>query len=285
MLVTPACNEEQYIRKTLQSVTEQTVPPRKWVIISDGSTDRTEEIVKEFSRFPWIQLLRKEQDGARNFGSKVRAIKMGYDLVKDEEYGFIGFTDADVSFDKDFFETLLGRFDGNETLGIAGGVINERKNEEWQKLSYSYDWSVAGAMQMFRRRCYREIGGYLELERGGIDMIAEVMARRKGWSVQTFADLNVYHYHRTGEAKGRPVTVQYKRGVFEYTNGYSMLFQAVRFFTRLIDPPFVIGSVARTIGYLVALLKRERFVVPLDVVQYMRKEQKRRLMKTVVCHK
>ena len=117
VLITAARNEEAYIEKTINSVISQTILPRKWVIVSDGSTDRTDQIVNKYAaKHDFIQLVHISGSTQRNFRSKVNAINIGYERLKHIEYEFIGILDADVSFKSDYFESILREFQKNPKL-------------------------------------------------------------------------------------------------------------------------------------------------------------------------
>jgi glycosyltransferase involved in cell wall biosynthesis len=279
VLITPARNEEAYIEQLLQSVTSQTFLPEKWVIISDNSTDRTDEIVKRYEQaYPFIFLYRREKSSSRNFGSKVFAIADGYTLLKNYDYDFIGVTDADIGFPADCFEKLINFSSHNPSIGICGGVILERtKSGDWERMTSQVTWSVAGALQFFKRNCFDNLGGYLPLKRGGIDMIAEVMARMHNWKVQALPDLPIKHYHKMGTKKGGVMAANFKRGVMEYVNGYHPLFQFMRFFSWLNRKPFFLASLSRTAGYCWAGFKKLPYEIPDDVKVYFQKEQLQRL--------
>ncbi|MFX0199832.1 MAG: glycosyltransferase, partial [Candidatus Hodarchaeota archaeon] len=172
VLITPARNEQDYIQKTIESVVSQTILPEKWVIVSDGSTDHTDEIVSHYAaKHDFIQFIRVSEHIQRNFWSKVHAFNAGYEQIKNTEYKFLGNLDADVSFNSNYYENVLLRFQTNPKLGIAGGIILELLNGQYvnQKLSLN---SVAGAIQLFRRECYQDIGGYIPLTYGGVDSAA-----------------------------------------------------------------------------------------------------------------
>src|ERR1700690_2245715 len=108
VLITPARNEAKFIELTLQSVVAQTVRPMRWVVVSDGSTDGMDEIVKKYAtENPWIELLRMPERRERSFAGKVQAFNAGYDRVREMPYQVIVSLDADISFEKDYFEFLL----------------------------------------------------------------------------------------------------------------------------------------------------------------------------------
>src|SRR5450432_3698348 len=110
VLITPARNEADYIELTLQSMVAQTVLPLKWVIVSDGSTDGTDDIVRRYMPDnPWIELLRMPERQERHFAGKAHAFNAGYDRVKDLDFDIVGNLDADVSFEPAHFEFLIGK--------------------------------------------------------------------------------------------------------------------------------------------------------------------------------
>src|SRR5690606_7406663 len=133
VLITPAHNEAAFIEKTIESVIAQTVPPLRWVIVSDGSTDGTDEIVgKYLGDHPWMELIRLPPRAKRSFAAKVMAFDAGYERVKDLAFDVIGNVDADVSFDADFMEFLLGRFEELPALGVAGTHYTEGGFHSWK---------------------------------------------------------------------------------------------------------------------------------------------------------
>jgi glycosyltransferase involved in cell wall biosynthesis len=121
VLITPARNEAQFIERALQSVVKQTVQPLKWVIVSDGSTDATNEIVLRYaSKNPWIELVHRPERRERHFAGKIYAFNAGYARVKGLDYDVIGSMDADISFDEEYFSFLLGKLAGDSSLGLVG---------------------------------------------------------------------------------------------------------------------------------------------------------------------
>src|SRR5947207_9908009 len=122
VLITPARNEEAHIEATIKSVVAQPSRPVKWVIVSDGSTDRTDEIVKRYAAaHDWIELVRMPERTERHFAGKVHAFNAGLERVGESKSDLIGNLDGDVSFEADYFEYLLGRFARNPRLGVADG--------------------------------------------------------------------------------------------------------------------------------------------------------------------
>jgi len=283
-LVTPARNEEGYIEKTIESVLRQTIVPQKWIIVSDESTDRTDNLVRRYlDRYPFIQLMSaglSQKPEHKSFGSKVKAFQAGYRELSSIPYDFVGNLDADVTFEPDYFEQVLEKFRANPKLGLAGGIILEFKEDRFvpQRMSLN---SVAGAVQLFRRQAYEAFGGYIPLSSGGIDAAAEIMTRMHGWEVQTFPDIRVLHHRRVSTGSTTILGTKFRQGTTNYLLGYHPLFQIASCFSRVIEQPYVVGSVAMLLGYGSACLRRRQRAMPADVIKYLRTEQIRRMISSL----
>lgn len=281
VIVTPARNEERYIRLTLESMIGQSHPPQRWVIVSDGSTDRTDEIVTEYSsRIEWIELLRLPVVGARTFAAKVNAFNAGHERVRHLPFDIIGNLDADISFGPDYFAFLLQKFSENPRLGVAGTPFVE------EGITYNYRYSniehVSGACQLFRRECFSDIGGYLPIEGGGVDWAAVTTARMKGWHTRTFLERTCAHHRLmgTGASKVRLVAF-FKHGQREYAFGGHPVWQLLRTAYQMTRRPYVIGGAALLAGYAWAFATRRERPVSEELVQFNRSEQMARLRATL----
>lgn len=274
VLVTAAYNEEAYIGRTIESVVAQTLLPRKWVIVSDGSTDRTDEIVERYAKQnPFIQLVRITEEHPRNFTAQVYAITRGVQSLGDVEFQFIANLDADVSFEPDYYRKLLDEFHKDPSLGLAGGYIYEKNKGVFASRPTNGEHSVAHAVQMFRRECFEAVGGYVPLPYGGPDWHAQVVARMKGWRVRAFPQLPVFHYRPTGSAD-RLFRDLFRQGRMDYSLGVLPLFEIMKLVRRARFKPFVLGSLVRFSGFLWGYCKREPRIVSREFVQYLREEQR-----------
>jgi biofilm PGA synthesis N-glycosyltransferase PgaC len=277
VIITPARNEEAYIEKTIQSVISQTVPPQKWVIVSDGSTDRTDDIVKRYAAmYSWIKLVRMPEHRDRHFAAKVQAFSAGYQKVKDLQYDIIGNLDADLSFDKDYIEFLLSKFSEYPELGVAGTPFVEDNSQ-----GYDYRFTniehVSGACQLFRRKCFEEIGGYTPIKGGGIDWVAVTSARMKGWKTRTFTEKTIFHHRKMGTGKGHVLKARFRLGKEDYYLGSHPLWELFRVIYQMKHQPFILGGVFLFLGYFSALLRRMERPIPPDLIKFYRKEQMQRL--------
>jgi biofilm PGA synthesis N-glycosyltransferase PgaC len=276
VLITPARNEAEFIELTLKSVVAQTVLPLKWVIVSDGSTDGTDEIVRKYmADRPWIELVRMPERRERHFAGKVHAFNAGYDGVKDLDFDIVGNLDADVSFEKNHFEFLITKMAENPRLGVAGAPFREG--------SYQYDYrftnieNVCGGCQLFRRECFESIGGYVPLKGGCIDHVAVLSARMKGWQTRTFTEKVCLHHRKMGTALQGGLKAKFRLGAKDHSVGNHPLWQLFRTVYQMSHRPFVIGGLALGAGYAWSLVRRVETPVSRELVSFVRREQMQRL--------
>ncbi len=278
-ILTPARNEANYIEHPLRAVTAQNHPPSRWIIVSDGSTDGTDELVEQYARrFPFIQLLRREpEQEQRSFASKVHAIRAGMAALHGETYDYLAILDADISFAPDYYAQVIAKFEQFPDLAIAGGVLYEPENGTWARQFMHTDWSVSGPIQMFRRPAWEQIGGYLPLRYASEDGTAETMVRMHGWRVEAFSDLPVHHHRPTGTEKTNLFLAKYRQGKMDFHSGNHILFQLSRAALRFRYPPFLIGGLLMFAGYLSLWLRGAQPEIPAEVTQYLHWEQVQRL--------
>src|SRR6185312_1382685 len=279
IVITPARNEELFIEKTAESMIAQAAKPTAWIVVNDGSTDLTTELVEKYkARHSFIKLINVERSGDRNFRNKVHAFNQGLEQARRFEHDFIGNLDADISFDSDYFQRLLAEFQRDSTLGLAGGMVASYIDGAFVKQEVSLD-SVAGAVQLFRRSCFEQVGGYVALPLGGIDAAAEIMARMKGWKVRTVPELSVFEHRRTGSAKASPLGARIREGRRLYSLGYDWWFFSLRCVYRSMERPRIIGSGAAIVGFLLGMLRREPIVLSPEVVRFLRAEQRAKFLR------
>jgi len=274
VLISPSRNEARLIEKTLESVVHQTILPLKWVVVNDGSTDETAEIVAKYAeRYSWIELVNRPVRQERHFAAKVYAFNAGLERVKQLQYDIIGNLDADVSLDADHFEFLLSKFSQDSRLGVAGTVFTEPDGYNSATDSFEGQAYVSGQCQIFRRQCFEEIGGYVPSKAGGIDWIAVTTARMIGWRTRSFREKSFMHHRVLGTADRGIVASNYAYGKKDYILGGHPLWQIFRCTYRMTKRPYVVGGVALFAGYSAAFLSRmERLVSP-ELMRFHRAEQ------------
>ena len=277
VLITPARNEAAFIEKTLQSVVAQTVLPKRWVIVSDGSTDGTDEIVRKYQQGrDWLELVRQPERNERNFAAKVNAFNAGYDRVRSLAFEVIGNLDADVSFGEDFIARLLQKFESMPQLGVAGTHYIEGDFHSYRD-SYINAAHVNGQVQLFRRSCFEDIGGYVPIEGGGIDWVAVTTARMKGWTTQSFDDRVFHHHRKMGTAESGELRSRFHYGKKDYFLGGHPLWQIFRSTFQLAKKPYVLGGVCLFAGYVWCWITNPKRPISAELVAFHRGEQMRRL--------
>jgi glycosyltransferase involved in cell wall biosynthesis len=280
VLITPARNEAQFIELTLRSMVGQLYRPLKWIIVSDGSTDGTDDIVRKYTLdHPWIELLRMPERKERHFAGKVRAFNAGYMAAKALNPDVVGNLDADVSIEPEHFQFLLTKFAENPDLGVGGSPFREGSQQ------YDYRFSnienVWGGCQLFRRECYESIGGYTPVKSGGIDHIAVVSSRMKGWKTRTFTEKVCIHHRTMNTAEQSALKAKFKLGAKDYSFGNHPLWELFRTFYQTRNRPLVLGGLALGAGYFWSMVRRAEIPVSEDLVAFTRHEQMQRLKKFV----
>lgn len=277
IIISPVKNEEEHIEKTLLSVVKQTKLPLLWIIVDDGSTDKTQEIVQQYEReYPFIKYKKTDSGEVRDFGSKVRAFNSALNQLKDINYRFIGNLDGDISFDSNYFNEIIKKFNENPRLGICGGKRFDFIDGQYVDIRNATD-SVPGAFQLFRRECFEQIGGYRQMQYGGIDAVAEIMARMKGWEVRSFEELRTFHHKPTGSGSSNIIRSKLREGTKYHMIGYLPIFHIVRVISRMNEKPVFWGSLLIIAGYFWAKIRKLKSPLPEEFIAYIRKEQKDKL--------
>jgi poly-beta-1,6-N-acetyl-D-glucosamine synthase len=276
VLITPARNEAEFIERTINSVVNQTLRPLKWVIVSDGSTDGTDEIVRRYAaEHDWIEFVRMPERQERHFAGKVEAFNAGYARLKNADYEIIGNLDADVSFEPDYIEYLLLKFVGNPRLGLAG-------TNRWEgALMYDFRFTsiedVFGSCQLFRRQCYEDIGGYRPIKGGGVDLVALLSARMHGWETRSHTDRILIHHRPTGTATNGKWMVNFNDGRKDYMLGGHPIWELFRASYQMTKKPYGVRGCLLLWGYFWSMLNRIERPIPVDLIRFRRKEQMNRL--------
>jgi biofilm PGA synthesis N-glycosyltransferase PgaC len=277
VIVSPVRNEEDYISLTLDSVISQTIQPRLWVIVDDGSSDNTNRIVRSYlEENPWIKLLEFNKEGPRKRGGRiVDVFNAGLKFVN-EDFNFIAKLDGDLSFAADYFEKLIIKFHENPRLGIVGGecYILAKKNKKW-KLEVTPPDHVRGPTKFYRKECFDDINGLTPVN--GWDSIDEWRAQMKGWETRGYSEIKVYHHRPTGATEGW-LGGYVRQGEFAYFLGYPWIAILARGLYRAYkESPLILAGFSIIWGYLSSWWKNQPKFDDQEMMAYVRKKQYRRL--------
>jgi glycosyltransferase involved in cell wall biosynthesis len=216
-LIIPTYNEESFIALTLQSLVSQTVLPKKVIVVNDGSTDKTAEIVMAFAKEnPFITLVNKTSEAIHLPGSKViQAFHEGEKHI-DDNYDILVKIDADLIFPSNYFETIIKHFESDDQIGMVGGFCYIEKNGEWVLENLTDKDHIRGALKAYRKETFQQIGGLKPAM--GWDTVDELLCKFYNWRVVTDASLHVKHLKPTGANYNK--AARYKQGNAFYTLGY-----------------------------------------------------------------
>ena len=223
-IVIPSYNEEKFIGLTLQSLVEQTILPKKVVVVNDNSTDKTADIVTGFAaKYPFISLVHKTSETIHLPGSKViQAFQKGLETL-DDHYDLIVKADADLIFPANYFETIMAHFQSDKRIGMVGGFAYIEKNGAWILENLTDKDHIRGAFKAYRKECFKEIGGLKPAM--GWDTVDELLCKFYDWKVVTDATLKVKHLKPTGANYNK--TARYKQGEAFYSLGYGFIITAI----------------------------------------------------------
>lgn len=276
IVVTPVRDEEAYLPLTIESMVKQTVRPAEWIIVNDGSKDKTGQIAEEAAaKYPWIRTVHRGDRGYRKWGAGIiEAFYAGFNAATFHNWDFMSKLDGDLSFEPNYFESCFDKFQRNPRIGIGGGVLYH--DEGGQRVLEQHPvFHVRGGVKIYRRACWKDIAGLWVGP--GSDTVDEVKANMLGWTSQSFTDIHMTHHRFTGASWGRWGSLV-KDGKIDYVTGYHPLFLMAKVMARLPRKPFVLGALAHGYGYCSARVNRMEQVDDPKLIRYLRSQQLARLM-------
>jgi glycosyltransferase involved in cell wall biosynthesis len=276
VVITPVRDEEKHIENVMSSMLSQQLTPVEWIIVDDGSTDRTGSIADSYgAKYPWIRVIHRENRGHREPGSGViEAFSEGLKNLSTFDWDFLVKLDGDVSFAPDYFQKCFGHFADDPNLGIGGGDIYHVIRGKLV-LEKNPAFHVRGATKIYRKACWDALSGLIAAP--GWDTLDEVKANMLGWKTRRFADLRLVHHKYTGSADGR-WKGWVKNGRANYISGYHPLFMMLKCLRRTFTRPVVIGAAGLFYGFLSGYFKGIAQVDDNALISYLRRQQMNRIL-------
>jgi poly-beta-1,6-N-acetyl-D-glucosamine synthase len=251
VLISPCRDEAKHMRRTLDTVAAQTVPPARWVVIDDGSTDATPAILQEYARkLPYLTVVRRPDRGRRSVGSGViEAFYAGLETIDLDDYSYLCKLDLDLVLPPRYFELLMARMEANPRLGTTSGKPYFHTQTRRLLPETIGDEMSVGASKFYRTECFREIGGFVrQVMWDGIDCHR---CRMRGWIAESCDDeeLRFLHLRPMGSSQKGLWAGRVRGGFGHYFMGTAPLFLLAVAFFRLLKSPALYGSVAILWGY------------------------------------
>ena len=279
LIISPCRNEASFMRSTLDTVVAQSVRPKKWVIVDDGSTDDTPNILKEYkNQHDWIEIVTRDDRGYRVVGSGViDAFYAGFETINLDDFEFICKLDLDLRLPERYFETLIAKMEENPRIGTCSGKAYIDKNGELISERHGDETSI-GASKFYRISCFKEIGGFVrEVMWDGIDCH---QCRMRGWMVCSFDEPNLRfeHLRPMGSSQTNILTGRVRHGYGQYFMGTGLLWMIATAIYRIPEKPYVLGSLAIFWGWLKSAFKRVKRYDDPDFRKFLNRYQMRALV-------
>lgn len=271
-IISPVRNEEDFVEKTIESVINQTVLPQEWILVNDGSTDRTEEIIKSYvEKYNWIKLITLTDRGYYYPGTGVvEVVKKGFEAISEKNWEYLVKLDCDITVETDYFENILNEFIINPKLGIASGGIYlvEDSKQIQEKSQDDHPW---GASKVYRRTCFEEINGWKPIP--GWDLADLLSAQMKNWETRCFSEYKILHYRGTGTRRTDITSGRFLLGRFHFRYGYGPFYTLTKSLYHLGENPIILGGVSIFTGYLYAAIRNEDRLFEKDMRRFLRNKQ------------
>lgn len=279
LVITPCRDEAEYLPITIETMIKQTVPPALWLIVDDGSTDATPDLVEEASKqHPWIKLYKRADRGSRAVGAGViEAFNEGLAQVDLDEYDYLCKLDADLGLPEVYFQRLIERMEADPLLGnFSGKTYINPSGDRWVSERMG-DENAIGPTKFYRTQCFKDIGGFVsQVCWDGID---GHMCRMKGWKALSSDDqeIRVKHHRPHGSSQQSLWTGRKRWGRGKYFMGSSPLFMLGVAGYRAIERPFIIGSLGLLTGYVQAWISGHQRMTDREYLRHLHRYELRSL--------
>jgi biofilm PGA synthesis N-glycosyltransferase PgaC len=254
LVISPVRNEAAHIERVALAMAAQTRRPDLWVVVDDQSTDETPQILARLAeRLDFMEVLSAQpaDAGATKdrlaVAAEARAFNIGLNGVPWQTFTHIAKLDGDIELTPRYFELLLGEFERDAALGLAGGVLTERSGEGWKEEHAASDYHVRGALKCYTRDCLESIGGIEE--RLAWDTIDEVYARMRGLRTRSFPGIVALHHRPCGSADGT-LRGRARHGRCVYITHFPLAWVSLRAVKTAAERPALLSGLTFLGGYL-----------------------------------
>lgn len=268
-------NEGKWISQTINSVANQTIPPKEYIIVDDVSTDNTCEQVEDLQKnYKFLRLIKlPPREPLATPVAVVRAFNIGYAARETKEPDFIVKLDGDLELPGNFFEECFKAFNLDPKLGITGATLKTLFGDRWITEHVPLH-HVRGATKVYRWACWMDIGGFVP--RHGWDGIDILQAQMKGWESRHLTQVFVKHFRPSGKREGG-IKTRIEKGRLDYYLGSLPIYVLISGVRKLVDWPYIIGGIAIVLGYLRAWVRNEQRIDNPELISFNRRKQLNRI--------
>ncbi|MCW4050786.1 MAG: glycosyltransferase [Candidatus Bathyarchaeota archaeon] len=238
--LTSGRNEEKFIRKTVEGVLSQDLEPEAYVVVDDGSEDKTSDILAEYEKVTVVKLNNRRHPTrgvnlAWALNSGVQRLK---EVVPDWDYMLK--VDADSVLPSDYFSRLVVKFEQNPRLGVTSGTPFDEK--VWRG-------RASDGGKVYRRACFDDIKHFVPCN--AFDTLALLQAKRYNWIVESFPEIK-YTQLRTWRRGNldRWILSGRARYFLGFPSWHTFLISIV----YMRDKPWIIGSFSMFLAHALTAL-------------------------------
>jgi glycosyltransferase involved in cell wall biosynthesis len=278
-VVIPAYNEADFLPLMLMTLAHQTCLPDQVVVVDDNSEDQTFDIAQKLAaKWSWLRVIKLDSTQKHAPGSKViKAFYAGLQTL-DDDYDILMKLDADLRLPENYIETLVNHFEKNNNLGMAGGFAAIEKNGHWVVENLTNKDHIRGALKSYRKACFQDIGGLIPAM--GWDTLDEMMARYKGWQVQTDGNLIVQHLRPTGQSYAKEAHLKQGKAFYQMRYGVVLtLIASLKLASKKKKP--LLTFVHYQQGFWQAFRKKESYLIDENAGKFLRKYRFEQMLKKV----
>jgi len=291
LVISPVRNEQRHIERVAAAVAAQTRPPEMWVVIDDGSSDQTPDLLASLAaEIPFLTVLDAPAERARTavpdrlaIAAEARAFNLALRSVKWRAFTHIAKLDGDTELPPRYFERLLAEFAHDPRLGLAGGVYADpvagARDERWQVVRIPHDHHVPGSLKCWSLPCFEAIGGVQE--RLAWDTIDETYARMRGYATRSLPDLVALHHRPWGSADGT-LRGRARHGECAYIAHFTLPWVTLRSLKVALAKPPLLSGLAFLYGYARSALRGVQRVEDRAFARFVRRELRRRMLSAIL---
>jgi GT2 family glycosyltransferase len=283
LIISSVRNEAAHIERVAAAVNAQELPPARWLVIDDDSTDDTLSRLRKLeASVPFLTVLSADPAGGLNYGhdrlARAPEVRNFYSALRRVDlpaYSHVMKLDGDIELPPHYLRVMLQRFKADRELGIAGGVLVEPQRDGSMRDVPIPRHHVHGALKLYTRECFEAIGGIQE--RLGWDTIDQTYARMRGYRTVSYEDLVCVHHRPIASGDGA-LRGRARHGECAYILDYTWSWVALRSTkVAVVYPPYGISGAAFLYGYARAAAKRTPRVEDPEFRRFTRSELRSRM--------